>query len=293
MKSRIIAGLLVGLAWILVLCFLPGWTLCALLCIMSCLCQAEFYGMFKNGKTRFSSSPAWGMALGCTWLVYTFVFPPSSSGVASWMWLFPLMIFLFLVRVLFMRRVKPVEYAAMTLLGFLYIPFMLSYLIRIAQWGVPHTEIGTLLSDRSGIFLAFFTACAVKFCDIGGFAVGIPFGRHKLMPSISPKKSWEGLLGGILFSVAVSIGLVALAQKVEWIRGGPLETLPLYHAAVIGVLMSVVGLLGDLIESRFKREADIKDSAGLLPGLGGILDMFDSLIFAPAALYFYLTLFAE
>ena len=80
MVRRIITGLLIGIAWIAALCFMPGWLLCVILCVMSCLCQAEFYGMLRKGVTRLPSSPLWGMALGCIWLVYTYLFPPDAYG---------------------------------------------------------------------------------------------------------------------------------------------------------------------------------------------------------------------
>ena len=117
-------------------------------------------------------------------------------------------------------------------------------------------------------------------------------GRHKLFPRVSPKKTWEGLVGGIVVSMMVSAGLVAAAKRFDCLPGGPLAELSMTHALVLGLVLGVVGALGDLIESMFKRSVNAKDSAGLLPGGGGgILDMFDSLTFTPAVLYFYLVWF--
>ncbi|MBP5227206.1 MAG: phosphatidate cytidylyltransferase [Kiritimatiellae bacterium] len=288
MVRRIITGLLIGIAWIAALCFMPGWLLCVILCVMSCLCQAEFYGMLRKGVTRLPSSPLWGMALGCIWLVYTYLFPPETAGAAYQLDVLAALVFAFMLRVLFMRgQERPIEYATVTISGFLYLPFMLSFLIRIAQWG--STEIGRIAPDRSGIFMAFFLAAAVKFSDVGGFAFGIPFGKHKLAPTISPKKSWEGLAGSFIVSGIVSVGFVLLAKRFAWLAAGPLETLPIGYALLFSAILVVVGLLGDLVESRFKRAVEIKDSATLLPGLGGFLDMFDSLVFAPAVFYLVLT----
>ena len=114
-------------------------------------------------------------------------------------------------------------------------------------------------------------------------------GRHKMLPRVSPKKTWEGLAGGLAASTLASVAMVELARCYG--LGGPLATLGYWHGAVMGLVLGCVGVLGDLVESMFKRAANIKDSAGLLPGMGGILDMFDSLTFAPAALYFYLAWF--
>jgi phosphatidate cytidylyltransferase len=113
-----------------------------------------------------------------------------------------------------------------------------------------------------------------------------------MLPRISPKKSWEGLAGGLATAMAVSAGIVLAAKRFAWLPGGPLAELSALHALVLGLVLGIVGVLGDLVESMFKRSVNTKDSAGLLPGGGGgILDMFDSLTFTPAVLYFYLVWF--
>lgn len=284
MLRRIVSGLLVGGAWLLALRFMPAWLLILILCIMSCACQVEFYGMLKKGRPKLPSSAPWGIAMGSIWLACTFLFPVGSVGELYALPVLGALIAAFMIRVLFYRGERPVEYMAITLFGFFYLPFLLSFIIRLAQWGC--TEIGQILPDRSGIYLALYLAAVVKFSDIGGLAFGIPFGKHKLAPSISPKKSWEGLLGGIFFSIIVSISLALIARYVPC--GGPLKSMPIWVATILGVFLALAGLLGDLVESRIKREAEIKDSAGLLPGMGGILDMFDSLAFAPVIFYILL-----
>lgn len=224
--------------------------------------------------------------MGVIWMGYTFLFPIGSVGEPYSLLVLGALVAAFLIRALFRQEKRPVEYIAVTLFGFFYIPFLLSFIIRLAQWGCP--EIGQIASDRSGIYLALYLAAVVKFSDIGGLAFGIPFGKHKLAPSISPKKSWEGLFGGMLFSLIVSVALVVIARYVPC--GGPLKQVPLWAAIVFGIILAFTGLLGDLIESRIKREADIKDSALLLPGMGGILDMFDSLTLTPVVFYVLLRL---
>lgn len=286
MSKRVFTGLLVGALWLSVFLYAPAWVLFVALAAAVAISQYEFYGMLAKGRTACSCSAAWGIGMGLCWELYCFCCPNGhalasySSGVLA------ALLFCFLCRVLFMRRSEKVlEYASVTLLGFFYLPFLLSFLLRLAQWNSP--DCCGISPDRTGVYLALYLACIVKFNDVGGFAFGIPFGRHKCFPAVSPKKSWEGCLGGAVFSMGFAIGLVALAKHWSVVPEGPLQQLSYLEAAVIGIVLSILGMLGDLVESRFKRLADVKDSASLLPA-GGILDMFDSLVFAPAFLYYFL-----
>ena len=290
---RIATGVAVSAAWFLALCYMPGWILFGVLLLMSCACQYEFYLMMRKGG--FSLSRNCGMAMGVIWMTACYAYPPNAAlalplGHQSECLMLVILVFGVLLRVLFDARIKrPVEYAGITLLGFFYLPFMLSFFIRLAQWGaVDRFEIP---SARVGVFLASYIALVVKLGDVGAFAVGLMAGRHKMFPRISPKKSWEGLAGGLVASMAASVVMIEAARHYAWLPGGPLKELGLIHAVMLGLVLGVVGVLGDLIESMFKRAVNIKDSAGLLPGMGGILDMFDSLTFTPAVLYFYLAWF--
>jgi phosphatidate cytidylyltransferase len=163
-------------------------------------------------------------------------------------------------RFLFCRSDNPISAIGTTLLGVLYIPFMLTWLIKIPL--------------EHGMTMLFYTVAVIKISDMGGFAFGMAFGKHKMCPSISPGKSWEGLGGSIFGSILIS------CLFIPWTRFSWCE------AVGFGVLAALVGTFGDLVESRFKRECGVKDSATFMPaGLGGFLDMFDSLVFAPALFY--------
>lgn len=130
-----------------------------------------------------------------------------------------------------------------------------------------------------GAKILLYLVAIVKFSDMGGFAVGLSTarlmkgGNHKLCPSVSPNKSWEGLGGSVLASVLMSMAFL------------PITHFSLPKAFLFGVVAALVGTAGDLVESKFKRWAGVKDSATFMPaGMGGILDMVDSLLFAPALL---------
>lgn len=131
-----------------------------------------------------------------------------------------------------------------------------------------------------GYKLVFFLLLVVWLGDSGAYYVGKQFGKHKLSPRISPKKTVEGLIGGISASI-----IAALVIHFTFF-----PAFPLVHAIIAGVILSVAGVIGDLAESMWKRSAAVKDSGKLLPGHGGFLDRFDSILFTAPILYCYWTL---
>ena len=120
------------------------------------------------------------------------------------------------------------------------------------------------------------------------------FGKHKMCPTISPKKSWEGLVGSMIFSAATAVVMLALARHFEWGKDIKFWNALTYPVAMGGgAVLALVATACDLIESRFKREFDVKDSSCFLPaGMGGLLDMFDSVLFIPALAYPFLLAFS-
>src|SRR5215212_4370274 len=143
---------------------------------------------------------------------------------------------------------------------------------------------GSLIRLRNdfpvGWKLVFFLLLVVWLGDSGAYYVGRAFGKHKLSPRISPKKTVEGLAGGIATSIITAVV----------IHFTFFPNFPLLHAIIAGVLLSVAGVVGDLAESMWKRSAAVKDSGTLLPGHGGFLDRFDSILFTAPILYCYWTL---
>jgi phosphatidate cytidylyltransferase len=114
---------------------------------------------------------------------------------------------------------------------------------------------------------------SVWLADTAAYFVGLSFGKHKLFPRISPKKSWEGAIGGVVGSTAAFVGMSKLL----------LPGVPLNMAVGCGVVIGIIGPIGDLAESLLKRDAVVKDSGGILPGHGGVFDRFDSMLFAAPA----------
>ena len=116
---------------------------------------------------------------------------------------------------------------------------------------------------------------------MGAYAVGSLIGRHKMIPRISPGKTWEGFAGAVVVSTGASMVFAHLF-------GAHMFGMNTLHATILGILLSVTAVIGDLIESLFKREAGVKDSGHLFPGIGGILDLLDSLLFNAPIMYLYL-----
>jgi len=132
-----------------------------------------------------------------------------------------------------------------------------------------------------GRYYLFYFVLITKFSDTGAYAVGSLIGKHKMIPRISPGKTWEGFGGAIAVSTIASLIFFQLFH--DRMRG-----MTYLHAVILGVILSVTAVLGDLIESLFKREAGVKDSGRFFPGIGGILDLLDSLLFNAPIMYLYL-----
>ena len=162
---------------------------------------------------------------------------------------------------------KMIVSSGATILGVLYVAFLGSHLLSL-RVGFQQARAAHLLSF---FFLVLMGA------DAGAYYVGRAFGKHKLAPKISPGKTWEGVVGGIVASLAMA----ALAHYWFFLE------LPLKFALPLAVLMTIVGILGDLTESALKRGAGAKDAANILPGHGGILDRLDSLLFNAPLIYYF------
>ncbi len=174
--------------------------------------------------------------------------------------------------------------AGAALMAFIYSGVILGFLMAIRTEYSAWVVLGVILT--------------VKSSDMGAYFTGKAIGRHKLIPWISPGKTWEGLVGGIL--AAGCVGMLMAVTEQQLVTGAPglgagMETggraagLSIGHGFAAGMTLGIAGQLGDLSASILKRDAGIKDSGRLLPGMGGIIDLIDSLLFAGPAAFWYLT----
>lgn len=138
-------------------------------------------------------------------------------------------------------------------------------------------------SIQDGRWWLFYLIAVTKVTDIGAYFVGRLWGKRRLAPNLSPRKTVEGALAGFICAILTSLGLASLGTNTI----GPTFNLTVYQALLLGILMGIFGQIGDLSESLLKRDAAVKDS-NKLPGFGGVLDMIDSLIFTAPIVYFFL-----
>ena len=157
-----------------------------------------------------------------------------------------------------------------TLIGILYISLFASALVSIREfYSIEYVRGGLVM-----LSILF----SIWICDSAAFFGGTAFGKHKMFPRVSPKKSWEGAVFGLLFAVVVMISSKALfLDFISW-----------EDALLIGLIVGIVGQLGDLVESLFKRDAGVKDSSDFIPGHGGVFDRFDSLLYIAPVVFLYI-----
>ncbi len=171
-----------------------------------------------------------------------------------------------------------------TTLSWLLSSFVIAYVVGcLSFWFLVRMQGSSL----SGMLHLIALLAIIKFADAGAYFAGKTFGRHKLIPSISPGKTTEGLIGGLLLSVVVAYFFLRVLLPWCGVPGGTM----IWGPALLGCLLTMVGLVGDLLESMVKRTVGAKDSGGLLPGLGGVWDVTDSLL--PTAIVGYLGIVAK
>jgi len=211
----------------------------------------------------------------CAGLVVSCAVPAAQSVTNAVAWVATTAVAVLVLAMAFYSRKRTVEgVIAATggvLLSFVYLGLMGGFVLAIRREHPAWVLLWVLLVTKS--------------CDIGAYFTGHAVGRHKLIPWLSPGKTWEGLIGGVLTSAGIAAaGLWALR------RFAGEDTPPWYHGLIIGALLGVAGQVGDLLESLLKRDAGKKDSGATVPGFGGILDVLDSVLLAAPVAFWWLQL---
>ena len=266
--------------------FLSGWSwaMLALIGVLTLVATVEYFKMLSAAGLK--CFPGFGIALATVYslVVYSFFMKGRGevpAGVDS------AAVFLAITGpfILQLRRpirgFEPLQSVALSLLGFVYIAFLFNFTARVTFLAPGAGDVPGLVG-KSGALLLLWLLAVTKFTDMGAYITGSMIGRHKMIPHVSPGKTWEGFGGALVFAQLAGCGLYALfpadlAFLTNW-----------GHVIFLSLILSVLAVVGDLAESIVKRSLDAKDSGRMLPGIGGSLDLIDSICFTAPALYFYL-----
>ena len=247
-----------GIPLLVVTTYLGGWYFFAVIAIISVVAQREFY-QIQADKSIYPQSVS-GIVIGLALLL----------AIQLDQWLLTVVILvlgmmIIMATEMFRRHKNVLTQIGVTLLGIFYIPFFLGCLLYLRELvdvlipGIPD----------AGFRFVIMMFVAIWICDTFAYMFGRKIGKHKLYQKVSPHKTIEGGIAGIIGSLMV-LGIIKLSS-----------VLPLtwFQTVIFGLVIGIIGQLGDLVESSFKRDAGVKDTSALLPGHGGMLDRFDSIIF--------------
>ncbi|NLI80511.1 MAG: phosphatidate cytidylyltransferase [Deltaproteobacteria bacterium] len=260
-RQRLVTSIFMAIPVAALLALGPYWGWALVVMVLSALGLWELQGLFF---------PAGLTMAGKVHFVVTGSLIPFCAAVGGVGWLHAALVailFVSLVLILFLSPLDPggIPRLALFQFGWLYIPYLLSYVLLI----------GDVEGGRRWVFFALLVTAAG---DIGAYYCGRFFGRRKLYEAVSPKKTWEGSAGGLTAAIACGVIYGTLC----------IQSTTLVAVTLLSALLAVVGQLGDLIESMIKRVSGRKDSSRLIPGHGGILDRMDSLLFVFPCLWVYL-----
>lgn len=232
----------------------------------------EYYQLARRLKLRPSPWPGYAAALTFLADAYFFQFDHFVYIFIAVFWA------IFITQVFLKRLEGSVANTACTLFGAIYVAMPLAIVLDIFRHATVKWDF---TAAHAGGNLVLFLILASWATDIGGYCIGKPLGRHKMSPVLSPNKSWEGLAGGAVLALVAGGLLWAF-----W--PGMRDTLGFYEALALPVLFTLVGTVGDLAESAFKRDAGVKDSGRTFTGHGGMLDIVDSLLLCAPVFYLYI-----
>jgi phosphatidate cytidylyltransferase len=253
LTQRVIAAV-VAVPFLIACMYFSDWSFYGLFLIIGVLAQLEFYKLLKlsdNSPLRYYGTACGGLLISLTFLYEKGIVPVEYLFVLS-----PLLALVFFIKLYHPSDIKPFRNIGYTFLGIIYV-------------ALPFALLQTIAFSNGSYNWQLVMGCLFLLwaSDSGAYFAGTKFGKTKLFERVSPKKSWEGSMGG--FAASMLVGVVL---------GRYFTSLPLWQWLVIGLIIVVAGTYGDLVESLFKRSIKIKDSGSIIPGHGGFLDRFDGLL---------------
>lgn len=259
-KTRVLSAV-IGAAFLLGVLFVGGIYGIAFFVILAVTALYEFFNMMKKRGFNIPTLPGYFLLL---LLLFAHVYPQYLlPGI------FSIIIYIVIYSVLRYPRISIIE-ISLSLFGPSYIGFLLNFALRIMEF------------DQA--FLVMLLVLVLTWSsDIGGYLFGRVWGKHKLVPILSPAKTWEGALGSLVLSITAAL---LFFQIVE------MRNISYAYVLLLGIAANIMGQFGDLFMSSLKRYSGVKDSGNIIPGHGGVLDRFDSfLLVAPVVYFFHLYLF--
>ena len=261
MRHRLLSFFVLWATVLAVLWFFRAAGALVLITLLSALTLREFYALLRAAGHHPLAGP--GVVLGALITAAPWIDP---------VWTFASYLLPFgVVAATFLALLEPaetrVDALGATVFGLAFVPAMLAFIVKIVR---PFP--GDFVPADGRLLLGLWLVAVVKFCDVGALLTGMAIGRHKLAPVISPKKTWEGAVGGVLTSAGLGALLAWLGRD-----NFPPHFTPVF-AAIAAVPLAIVGIVSDLIESVIKRRAGWKDSGSTFPGIGGVFDLTDSLV---------------
>jgi len=265
--------------------FMSGniWAFAGLMVFLGCAASWEYFSMTKNSD--YPIQFRWGVIVSIGYLV-TVGYLLASEGHHALLTLakFDGAVIAFVAITTFTLQLRnplvsqrSLNAVATTVIGFIYISFMFSFMARLMFVSSDITA-----SAVPGSWLILWLIAVTKFTDMGAYITGSLIGKNKMIPHISPGKTWEGFFGALVWAQLAGCGLYALLGDQLGILGS------WSHVIILGILLALLAVVGDLAESIIKRCFESKDSGKTLPGIGGALDLIDSLCFTAPALYYYI-----
>lgn len=269
LSVRILVGI-AGIPLLLACTFAGGWIFFVLVTLIALLSLREMSRFYVSDRSLIPIR-----VVGSLGVVALMVDGWMWAG-AHWGWLLVAGTGLIMLVEIFRSDPRPEAVIGGTVVSWLYLAIPLSHFmwLRGSEGIIGYVGGG-------GVWLVVALWLIVWFSDTAAYMVGRTWGRKKIIPAVSPNKTWEGTIAGLMFAGLISMALSWILPSLGW---------TVSYAVVVGLVIGIAAFLGDLAESRLKRGAGIKDSGTTLPGHGGILDRFDSIIFCVPVLYYILML---
>lgn len=263
MNKRYLGALF--LSPLIIVLFLGGMYLKYVIMILSLFGMYEFFNIVKKKNINPINIMAYILCI----VYYVFLISKNSIDYSLLFSIITILMIILLCIPIFNEKYNFID-VAVTLFGFFYVTILFSLIVLVSQ-----KEYGKYL-----VWLIFISSW---LCDTFAYYVGKYLGHNKLCPSVSPKKTIEGSIGGLIGST-IACGIYG------WILVSKGVKIPIYNFFIMGIISGAICQLGDLVASSIKRHVDVKDFSNLIPGHGGVLDRFDSILFASAVIYYYITI---